>query len=587
MNRETFHGHQPTNQVKNHFQSSPRHSKKANSLRNYSHLLSWKVSRSTSAILFLILCLLVFSLSTMLWRGITGAHANLQSSGVAISPHASSTSAITVDFASRQNHAHPIGNTIFGVNGFSKIKSNSQLLNYLSTTHMKLERISVDMPGMFPTSASVNPQQQNWAVFDRSMTTIQALGLQPILTLEFSPPWLQPQNNSCPGVDPSHVYPTYMQSGTNTGPSMWGTLAAQVVAHLDSKYPAVHPYYEVWNEPDGVTFLCVPANDPNPDQTRLTEYKAIYAAAARQMKQRAQLDHVSIQVGGPALAVARLHASTWLPALVNDPTIAPNIDFISYHNYFRIRHADTWSNSVALMQDPVAGVAALFENVSSIVQKGKQPNAQTTPIFIDEYNTTTSLTDCCRNNKTFAPLWNALFVTDLLNSVNNKSSPYGPARAFPTGLTYFSAIPESPTASQFCLFGMWNSNMNCAQNGGIQPYPQYYTYQLLGDSHFLDITNSGYITNVASVNSAGLVVSGFYTSLKDDVLIVNTSSTSYSRLTISLQNPGLLHPTASVFTLDQSNAKIGTSSITLSAGTGGYTAIINVPAYSTVALSLT
>jgi len=506
---------------------------------------------------------------------------------MAIAPHASSSPAITVDFSSRQNHAHPIGNTIFGVNGFSKVKSNSQLLNYLGTTHMKLERISVNMPGMFPTPASVNPQQQNWAVFDLSMTTIQAQGLQPILTLEFSPSWLQPQINSCPGVDPSHVYPTSIKNGTNIGPSLWGALAAQVVAHIDSKFPTVHPYYEIWNEPDGVTFLCVPSSNPNPDQTRLTEYKAIYAAAVLHMKQQAQQDHMLIKVGGPALAVPRLHASTWLAALVNDPTIAPNIDFISYHNYFRIRHADTWSNTLGLMQDPTAGVAALFENVSSIVQKGKQPNAQSTPIFLDEYNTTTSLTDCCRNNKTFALLWNALFVTDLLNSVNDTSSPYGPAHSFPSGLAYFSVVPETPTASQFCLFGTWNSAMNCAQNGSIQPYPQYYTYRLLSDSRFLDITNSGYITNAVSVKTAGLVVSGFYTSTKDDVLIVNTSGTAYSQLTISLQNPGLVQPKSSVFTLNQGNPQISTSPITLSGGSGGYTATINVPAYSTVALSLT
>jgi len=239
------------------------------------------------------------------------------------------------------------------------------------------------------------------------------------------------------------------------------------------------------------------------------------------------------------------------------------------------------------MQDPTAGVAALFENVSSIVQKGKQPNAQSTPILIDEYNTTTSLTDCCRNNKTFAPLWNALFITDLLNSVNDKSSPYGPAHAFPSGLAYFSAIPESPTASQFCLFGTWNSAMNCAQNGSIQPYPQYYTYQLLSDSRFLDITNSAYITNGVSVNSAGLIVSSFYTSTKDDVLIVNTSGTTYSQLTISLQNPGLVQPKSTVFTVDQSNPQIKTSSVNLSGGSGGYTTTVNVPAYAIVALSLT
>jgi hypothetical protein len=101
------------------------------------------------------------------------------------------------------------------------------------------------------------------------------------------------------------------------------------------------------------------------------------------------------------------------------------------------------------------------------------------------------------------------------------------------------------------------------------------------------MTNGGYITNAAVGTPAGLVASGFYTSTKDNVLIVNTSSTAYTQLTIALQNPGLALPTASVYTLNASYPQIGTSSATLSAVSGGYTVTINVPAYSTVALSLT
>lgn len=580
MNQQSLQEQQSDIQAQGQFQRALQLPQKQHTLWRRSRSASRKIRISTGPGLFLILCLLALSIGIVLDRAITSASTVIQSSSIAIAPHSSSSpAAITVDFSSRQNHAHPLGKNLLGVNGFSKIKNTPQLLNYLSTSHTKIARISVDMPGTFPTSASVNPQQQNWAVLDASMTVIQAQGLQPILTIEFAPSWLQPQTNACPGIDPSHVYPT--------STSEWGTLAAQVVAHMDTKFPGVHPYYEIWNEPDGITFLCVPASNPNPDQTRITEYKAIYAAAAPRMKQQAQKDNRLIQVGGPALAVPRLHASIWLPALVNDPTVAPYIDFISYHNYFRIKQTDTWGNMLSLMQDPAAGVAALYENVSSIVHKGKQPNAQSTLILIDEYDTTTSSIDCCRNNKTFAPLWNALFITDLLNSVNDTSSPYGPALAFPNGLAYFTVTPQSPSTSHFCLFGTWNSAMDCAQNGSIQPYPQYYTYRLLSDSHFCDMTNGGYITKAAVGKPAGLVVSGFYTSTKDNVLIVNTSGTAYTQLTLALQNPGLANPTASVYTLNSSHPQIGASSVTLSAVSGGYTVTISVPAYSTVALSLT
>ncbi|HET7641548.1 MAG TPA: hypothetical protein VFK47_22750, partial [Ktedonobacteraceae bacterium] len=351
---------------------------------------------------------------------------------------------------------------------------------------------------------------------------------------------------------------------------------------MDQKFPSVHPYYEIWNEPDGTTFLCVAASDPNPDQTRLTEYKAIYAAAAPRMKQQAQQDHMLIRVGGPALAVPRTRASTWLPALLNDPSTAPYIDFISYHYYHAGQQGDTWDSLLAQTQDSINGVAGVFEHVASIVRSGKQPNAQSTPIIIDEYNTNTHLPDCCRNDRTFGPLWNALFVADLLNTVNATGSPYGPAQATVGGLAYF-AVSEPPPGNEFCLFGVWNNAMDCATNGIVQPYPQYYAYRLLSDPHFLDITNHGYITAQPLVKAAGLVVSAFYTNTRDDMLIVNVGGTAYSALTVGFKNPGLTQPGAFVYTLNSANPQIGTKALSLSAVIGGYVATINVPAYSTVA----
>lgn len=493
--------------------------------------------------------------------------------------------AIAADFSSHANTSHPIASNLVGLNGLNKVSANSQLLNYLGPSHINLVRISVDMPTTFPTAASVSPQQQYWVPFDRLMAVIQAQGLQPILIIAYSPSWLQSGNNACTGAS-THTYPTYMQNGTDIGPAEWGILAAQVVAHMDQKFPNVHPYYEIWNEPDGTTFLCVAASDPNPDQTRLTEYKAIYAAAAPRMKQQAQQDHMLIRVGGPALAVPRTRASIWLPALLNDPSTAPYIDFISYHYYHAGQQGDTWDSLLAQTQDSINGVAGVFEHVASIVRSGKQPNAQSTPIIIDEYNTNTHLPDCCRNDRTFGPLWNALFVADLLNTVNATGSPYGPAQATVGGLAYFAAS-EPPPGNEFCLFGVWNSTMDCATNGIVQPYPQYYAYQLLSDPHFLDITNHGYITAQPLVKAAGLVVSAFYTQTRDDMLIVNVGGTAYSAFTVGFKNPGLTNPGAFVYTLNSANPQIGTKALSLSAVIGGYVAMIDVPAYSTVAVSLT
>jgi hypothetical protein len=606
MNEQPPHNQQPIEKSEEQFKwppiepGSPPQQEKRTLWQRY-RTIPLKVRIATGFGLLLVILLLFSSVGTVIYRlaklSPTPSTSIPGQGELTVIPHnadptprnlSSLPTDIAVDFSSRQSHAHPIAHNIFGTNGFNKISNNTQLLNYLAPAHINLVRVSVDMSATFPTAASMNPQQQNWKPFDSFMTTIQTQGLRPILTIAYSPPWLEPQNNPCIIGDPSHVNPTFIQNGTDIGPVIWAALAGQVVAHMDQRFPNVQPYYEIWNEPDGTTFLCVPASNPNPDQTRLVEYKALYAAAARQMKQQAQQDHTSIQVGGPALAVPRTRASIWLPTLVNDPTIAPYIDFISYHNYHGGNQGDSWSSLLAQTQDPNTGVAGIFENVSSIVRNGKQPNAQSTPILIDEYNTNTGTPDCCRNDRTFGSLWNALLIADLLNSVNDTRSPYGPAQAPVGGLTYFTAI-QPPPSNEFCLFGTWDSAMDCAMNGSVQPYPQYYAYQLLSDPRYLDISNSGYITGPASMKPLpGLVVLSFYTNTKDNVLIVNTSGTTYPQLNIGLQNPGALTAQLafSLYTLNQNGPQIVTKQITMLASKSGYVAPISVPAYSTVAVSL-
>ncbi len=73
----------------------------------------------------------------------------------------------------------------------------------------------------------------------------------------------------------------------------------------------------------------------------------------------------------------------------------------------------------------------------------------------------------------------------------------------------------------------------------------------------------------------------------DDLLIVNVSGTAYSALTVGFKNPGMAHPGAFVDTLNSANPQIWTKALSLSAVIGGYVATISVPAYSTVAVSLT
>lgn len=247
---------------------------------------------------------------------------------------------------------------------------------------------------------------------------------------------------------------------------MWGQLAALVVAHVDRYFRQSHAFYEIWNQPDGSQFLCTAPNDPNADQNRLAAYRAIFAASAPLMQQQANKDGVQIKIGGPGLVYAlKQHLTTWFPTLLNDPAIYPYIGFVSYHAYLSGSNFNSGSNSlIASEQDAALGVTAQYEQVASIVHKGKQPNASNTPIYIDEYSMSSCNPVVCQNDPKYSPLMNGLFVLDYLNAVRDIHSPNGPASAVPAVLSFYSwDIPMH----YLCMFGVYDARMDC----GVQNYP--------------------------------------------------------------------------------------------------------------------
>jgi hypothetical protein len=112
-------------------------------------------------------------------------------------------------------------------------------------------------------------------------------------------------------------------------------MATLVVQHVDQKLPGVAVRYELWNEPDAA-YLCAPPT--NSLQDKLAAYEQIYAAPAPAMRAQATQDaatqHVpdTIGIGGSALANPDGHGVSWTKALLTDnPILAKNLDFISYH----------------------------------------------------------------------------------------------------------------------------------------------------------------------------------------------------------------------------------------------------------------
>jgi hypothetical protein len=58
--------------------------------------------------------------------------------------------------------------------------------------------------------------------------------------------------------------------------------------------------------------------------------------------------------------------------------------------------------------------------VQALVAAGAQPGKASTPVYVTEYNTNWAFyQDCCKNHPTYAPLFNALYLTDMLDTVYN------------------------------------------------------------------------------------------------------------------------------------------------------------------------
>lgn len=532
----------------------------------------------------------------------TATQTNGASQGITAS---ASSADITVDFGLRQNTAHPIPTTFPGVGGIGIRTALNYDGSYVSQANIRLTKLGdYDyMSQVFPTAASAtNASQQNWSNFDQEMALALSYHLQPIVTIANTPPWLQPQNqhpsqmNPCltykPPYNPSGVKPMYIVNGQDIGLQTWGKLAALFVAHVDQKFPQAHALFEIWNQPDGSQFLCMPNGDPNSDQDRVTAYTAMFAAAAPLMKQQASKDGVQIKIGGPSLVYAlQKHLTMWFSSLLNDPSTYPYIDFITYHRYLSGQGFNGESNSfVANAQDPVLGVAAQYEQIANAVHAGKQPNAASTPIYLDEYSLNPCYPNVCRNDPVYSPLDNGLFLMDLLNSVNDTRSAFGAAKYLPAGVVFYSwNIP----LNNLCMFGVVDAKMDCAiQNGSIQPYPDYFPYELLGGTQYLDMTNGGYVANAASAKPAGVYVTGFYTASLDSVAIINATSSNYQTLHVYIQNPGNVSVSqANVYTIafNASNPGSSISSTHVNlvpVSGGGYMTTVHLPPNTVIGISV-
>ena len=333
--------------------------------------------------------------------------------------------AITADFNSRAKTTAPVPAGMFGYGRGEALRGTSdrELLTQAGLTEARLSGL---ITFVYAT------QTPNWTQIDSMIEALQSTGQHALIQLNQSPTWLQPTSGKCAGS--SFAAPTNI--------SEWAQIAASYVAHFDSKFPGVVQDYEIWNEPNA-TGMCATVN-------QMGTYMNIYAAAAPAMKAQAAQDGATIRIGGPVLSG---YSQLWISTLLTSASTAPYVDFVSYHQYIfgQSQLEAQWDRYTGvpslyeMTQDPSTGAFANYNKTLAQVALGKQPGGAKTPVYVTEYNSNWAFfKDCCRNDSTYAPVWNALYVTDMLDSVYNGSAHV------PDKLYYFAgnAYPY------FCLIGV-------------------------------------------------------------------------------------------------------------------------------------
>jgi hypothetical protein len=467
---------------------------------------------------------------------------------------------ITADFGLRDNSTAsiPAGMLGYGRGEALRGTSDRQLLTDAGLTETRLSSLA---------SIVYATQTPDWTKIDPLIAAIQSTGQHAMLQLNQSPPWLQPTSGICAGN--AFAAPTNI--------TQWAEIAAEYVTHFNSKYPGVVQDYEIWNEPNA-TGMCTSAD-------HLTTYMAIYAAAGPAMKDAAAKVGGPIRIGGPVLSG---YSQLWLSTLLTNTSTANYVDFVSYHQYMfgsgqLEAQWDKYSGVPSLYemtQDPSVGALANYKKVLTQVAAGKQPGGANTPVYVSEFNTNWAFfKDCCRNDSTYAPVWNSLYITDMLDSV------YNGALRVPNKLTYFagSAYPY------FCLIGVRDSGMDCLYSAGATPvpYPQYYAYQLFGSSTYLGLSAGGHMAKSISTptGGGGLATTAFYTAKQDAVVITNPTPTAYTQISVTFVNPGFTNTQGTLYRI-VNGSQISSSTISFSSSGANRATTIDIPAYSVQAISL-
>ena len=483
-------------------------------------------------------------------------------------------SQVAVDFSSRTSTAYPIPAYLLGAERMDGLPAAD--LSLVTAAGVKTARFYAQIPIVFKT------QTPNWGPIDANIRQMQAAGVHVLLQMHQTPPWLQTAASSCKGTAAALSAPSDVNA--------WGKIAAQYVAHMDANFPGVVTDYEIWNEPN-TGALCGLAAAPS--TAKLDFYIKLFAAAAPLMEAQAKADGATyVRVGGPATAGLQTSPTgpySWTPALLSNPSTAPYVQFTSYHDYMYggpdLRAQWNTYNSIEPVyqktQNSGAGPYYRYLQAVAAVKAGKQPLGSQLPIYLTEYNMNWAFAkDCCRNDYALSPVWNGIYVADALNAAY-AGTPTGIGK-----MIYFAANAKP----YFCLIGTIDANMDCAfsYSSTSQPYPEYFLYQLYFGSNYLGLESGGHMAkSITPGNSGGqLVVTAFYNSTQDAIVIINPTPANLGQVNVSIANSGFGSSTGTLYQILNGRSISGSSLSLTSQGGTSYSATISVGPYSVQAISI-
>ena len=438
---------------------------------------------------------------------------------------------VYVNFGTRSTGgAHYVPAHVFGAERMDSIHDAADI-DKVVAGGITYARIYAQIALVYKTQA--NMSAPNWNAIDGTIRRLIGANsnIKIMLQMFQTPPWLAPSTSVCGAYSPD---------GMPTNVNTWAQIALAYVKHMDTYFPGVVTDYEIWNEPD-VNALCVPS------ASKLSDYMTIYRAAAPLMRQQIKADHSSARVGGPATAGL---PANWVSAMLNDPVISQNIDFLSYHIYIfsNTQLGAQWNaytnvgGVLQMTQDSSVGAEQYLLTAAHLVAAGKQPQGKNLPIYNTEFNLNWDYAkNCCQNDRTYSPVWNGLQVAGMLNGV------YAGAPNTIGHMVYFAANAHP----YFCLLGEIDTNMDCNYPTGStpQPYPQYFLYQLLGASNYLGLENGGHMAYTISPaeQGNGLVATAFFTSNLDAIVLINSTPETLTNVPINIANSGFSGATATLY----------------------------------------